>query len=69
MPQYRIADGTFRLLVGLMGVGALSIVLAVGTDEALPGLMKAGIVLAGLGGIGAVPRGPAWPPRSPVRTA
>lgn len=54
MQQYRIADRTFGRLLALMSFGALSILVAVGTDDTLPGPIRIGILVAGLGGVAAL---------------
>jgi hypothetical protein len=54
MQQYRIADRRFGLLVALMSFGALSILLALGTDDTLSGPIRIGILFAALGGLAAV---------------
>ena len=52
--RFRIADTRFGRLVVLMSFGALSILVAVGTDDTLPAPVRIGVRVAGLGSLAAL---------------
>lgn len=54
MQHYRIAERRFGRLVVLMSFGVLSILLALGTDDTTPGLIRIGLLVASVGSIGAL---------------
>jgi hypothetical protein len=54
MAEYRVSATTFGRLMSAMLLGALTIVVTVLSDGDLPGSYKIGILIAGLGGVGAV---------------